>query len=105
MQNSDEDTILKIKLNPDVAITSIDDNFPTINDFESMFNLTDILKILLPLSEASITSVQHAATFLFLCSYFIFMYVQIASSGVSISSETQIVLAPLGLIYLLFFLF
>lgn len=74
LQNSDEGTILKAKLNPDMAIMSIDDNSPTINDFMSVFNLTDILEILLPLPEASITSVQHSATFFFffLCGYFIF---------------------------------
>lgn len=55
-----------------MAIVSMDDNIPTINDFVSVFNLTDILKILLPLPQASITSVQHAATFFSLCSYFIF---------------------------------
>lgn len=44
LQNSIEGTKLKAKLNPDIAKVSIDDNFPTINDFVSVFNLTDILK-------------------------------------------------------------
>lgn len=63
IKNSYESTILKPKSNPDMDIVSINDNFPTTNDFVSVLNLTDILKILLPLPEASITSVQHAATF------------------------------------------
>lgn len=46
-----------------MTIVSKNDNFSTTNDFVSVLNLTDILKILLPLPEASITSVQHAATF------------------------------------------
>lgn len=105
MQNYAEDTVLKAKLNCDMAMVSININFPIINDFVSVFNLIDILKILLPLPEASITSVQHAATFSSCVVISFFMYVQIASSGVSISSKTQIVLAPLGLINLLFSLF
>lgn len=56
---------LKAKLNLDMSIVSIDDSFPTIDDFVSMFNPTDTLKILLPFSEGSISSVQHAATFFF----------------------------------------
>lgn len=88
-----------------MAIVSIHDNFPTIKDFVSVFNFTDILKVLLPLPEASINSVQHAATFFPCVVISFFMYVQIASSGVSTSSEAQIVLAPLGLINLLFSLF
>lgn len=96
---------MKAKLNPDMAIVSIGDNFPSINDFVSVFKLTDILKILLPFLEASITSVQHAAAFFSYVVISLFMYVQIASPGVSISSEAQIVLAPLSLINLLFSIF
>lgn len=52
----------------------------------------------MPLLVASITSIQLAAIFFFPCVVIsFFMHVEIASSGVSISSETQIVLAPLGL--------
>lgn len=93
---------MKAKLNSDIVIASIDDNFPTTNDFVSGSNLTDSLKIGMHLLGASITSIQPAAIFFSRVVISFFMYVQIASSGVSISRETQIVLAPLGLINLLF---
>lgn len=85
-----------------MIIASTCDNFPIINNFMSESNLTDILKIVMPLLGASITYMQPAAMSFSYVVISFFTCVQIASSGVSISSETQIVLAPLGLINLLF---